>query len=57
MNRNLKKQLEYADTLEIPFVVIVGPEELKKNKVKLKDMVLNKEMEVKTEDLVRKIKG
>jgi histidyl-tRNA synthetase len=57
MNRNLKKQLEYADALEIPFVVIIGPEELKKNKVKLKDMVLNKEMEVKTEDLVRKIKG
>jgi histidyl-tRNA synthetase len=38
MNRNLSKQLEYADSLDIPYVIIIGPEELKKNKVKLRDI-------------------
>jgi len=53
MNRSLSKQLEFADSLGIPYVIIIGPEELKKNRVKLKDMRLKKETEVKIEELVR----
>ena len=34
----LDKQLKYADRKGIPYVVIVGPEEVKKGVVKLKDM-------------------
>jgi len=51
MNRNLTKQLEYADSLDIPYVVIVGPEELKRKVVKVKDMKKKKESEVKIEEL------
>ena len=51
MKRNLSKQLEYADTLDIPYVVIIGPEELKRKVVKVKDMKKKKEFEVKVEDL------
>jgi len=38
MNRNLTKQLEYADSSEIPYVIIVGKNEVKKKKFKFKDM-------------------
>lgn len=56
MNRSLSKQLEFADSLGIPYVIIIGPEELKKNRVKLKDMRLKKETEVRIEELFQKIK-
>ena len=35
---SLKKQLEYADKKRIPFVLIMGPEEIKKNTVIVKNM-------------------
>jgi histidyl-tRNA synthetase len=35
---NLKKQLGYADSKKIEFVIIAGSEELEKNEVKLKEM-------------------
>jgi len=54
MNRSLTKQLEYANSLRIPYTVIVGSKELKKNKVKLRDMKLKKEKEVKIDEIVRK---
>jgi histidyl-tRNA synthetase len=53
MKRSLTKQLEFADSLGIPYVIIIGPEELKKNKVKLRDMKLKKEKETKIEELIR----
>jgi len=34
----LDKQLKYADKKGIPYVVIIGPDEIKKNVVKLKNM-------------------
>ncbi len=51
MGRKLKKQLEYADSLGIPYVAIVGPEEEKRKTVKLKDMATGEEKEVPLEDL------
>jgi len=51
MNRNLTKQLEYADSLDIPYTVIIGPEELKRRVVKVKDMKKKEESEVKIEEL------
>lgn len=57
MNRNLTKQLEYADGLGIPYVVIVGPEELKRKVVKVKDMKRKKESELKIEKLAKTLKG
>ena len=38
MKRSLSKQLEYADALGIPYVLIVGQKELKSKKFKLRDM-------------------
>ncbi len=51
-NRNIKKQLEYADSLKIPFVVIVGPEEMKNKTAKVRNMATRKEESVDASELV-----
>lgn len=56
MGRSLTKQLEYANSLGIPFVVIVGKEEVKKNKFKLRDMKKKIEKEMKIEEIIETIK-
>ena len=50
--RNLSKQLEYANSLGIPFVAIVGEKELKENSVKLRNMKTGKEELVKINEIM-----
>lgn len=50
--RSLSKQLSYANSMEIPNVIIVGEKELKENSVKLRKMDTGKEILVKLDDLV-----
>jgi histidyl-tRNA synthetase len=57
MNRNLQKQLEYADKLDIPYVIIVGKKELVKGKVKLKDMKKKEERELKIDEAIKVLKN
>ena len=52
MERGPSKNLQYADSLGIPYVLFVGKEELKQNKVKLKDMESGKEQMMNAEELV-----
>lgn len=56
MNRNLTKQLEYADSLSIPYVLIVGRKELETKKFKLKDMKNKTERELTIEEIVGLLK-
>jgi len=43
IGRSPSKNLSYASKLGIPYVLLVGPDELKKNKVKLRNMKTGKE--------------
>ncbi len=43
MNRNVGKNIEYANTMGIPFVLFVGSDEIKRKKFKLRDMNTGKE--------------
>ena len=52
----LDKQLKYADKKGIPYVVIIGPEEVAQNKVKLKDMRNRTEEMLNADELVKKLK-
>lgn len=54
--RSLPRQLEYADSLRIPFVIIVGSKELKSGKFKLKDMKTGKEEKLTIQDIIRKLR-
>jgi len=56
MNRNLTKQLEFANSLGIPYVVIIGPKELKNKSVVVRDMRKKKESEVKIEKITKALK-
>jgi histidyl-tRNA synthetase len=56
MEWNLDKQLEYADKIGVPYVVIVGEKELKAKKLKLRDMKSKKEEELVLKDIMKKLK-
>ncbi len=56
MNKNLTKQLEYADSLGIPYVIIVGKKEVESGKFKLKDMKKKAEKELTIEEIVNLLK-
>jgi len=51
----LAKQLKYADRKNIPWVVILGEEEVNKGVVQLKDMQKKESFEIKKEDVIGKI--
>ena len=53
INDKLDKQLKYADKKGIPYVVIIGPEEAKKNVVKLKDMKTGEQKELSVEECIK----
>ena len=53
----LDKQLKYADKKGIPYVVIIGPDEAKKNIVKLKNMKTGEQTELNIDELVIKLKS
>lgn len=52
MNRNLGNQFKYADKIGAKKVIIVGPDELKQNKVKIKDMESGKDSLVDISELL-----
>ena len=53
----LDKQLKYANKKNIPFVVILGPEEIQNNCVKLKNMQTGEQSVLTQEELVSKFKN
>lgn len=52
MDRKLEKQIKYADKNKIPYIIIQGPEEIKKNIVKIKNMETGEQKEIDINDLV-----
>ena len=49
------KALEYANSYNIPFVIFVGEDEVKKKKYKMKNMKTGKETFVNEKDIVKKL--
>jgi histidyl-tRNA synthetase len=49
--RSLSRQLEYVNSLGIPFAIIVGEKELEKKSVKIRDMKTGKEELVKINEI------
>ena len=50
------KNLEYANSLGIPYVVFIGKKELEENKVKLRDMKTGKEEMLGIDEVIEKIR-
>ncbi len=54
-NRSISKNLDYANSYGIPFVLICGQKELESKKVKLKDMKSGEESVLSVEEVVKKL--
>jgi histidyl-tRNA synthetase len=52
----IKKQMKYADKKKIPWVIILGKDEMKADKVKLKNMHSGEEHLIPPNDIVNKIR-
>ena len=50
-NKKLKAKFKYADKLEIPYVIVIGEDEIEKQVVKLKNMQTGEEQETKIDDI------
>lgn len=50
-NRKLKKSLDFANKENIPYVIILGEDEINNQEFKLKDMKNNKEINIKMHEL------
>ena len=42
-NKKLKAKFKYADKLKIPYVIVIGEDEINSNTIKLKDMETGEE--------------
>jgi len=54
-NTPLEKQLKYADKKEIPYTIIIGPEEIKNNTITLRNMKTRKQETISVEALFSKL--
>ena len=50
-NKKLKAKFKYADKLEIPYVIVIGEDEISKQIVKIKDMKTGEEKEIKINEI------
>ena len=55
LNRRVSKNMEHANRMQIPYVIIVGKRDLAQNLVTLKDMQEGKELSVKRDDILKEI--
>jgi len=53
--KGLSRALEYANSYNMPYVIFIGDEEVKKNKVKLKNMITGEEELIDEEKLVHEL--
>ena len=56
VGRGISKNLSYANTLEIPYVLFVGQDELKEGKLKLRDMKKGEEFMISMEEVCSKLR-
>jgi len=55
VGRNLRKQLDYVNAKNIPYAIVIGPNELKSKKLVLKDMKSGKESKLELEKIIKNL--
>jgi len=55
MDRSISKNLDFANSYSIPFVIFIGEDEVKKNKFKLRDMKSGKEELLGLQEIINKL--
>ncbi len=54
-NAKLDKQIKYADKKGIKWLIVIGPDEVSKNSVILKDLETGEQEDIKLDDLLKKL--
>ena len=54
-NAKMEKQLKYADKKQIPYVVIIGPDEVTNNKVTIRNMKTREQKTIKPQELISQL--
>jgi len=54
-SRGISKNLDYANSLGMPYVVIVGPKELEQGKIKLKNMESGDEVDITIDEAIKSL--
>ena len=57
LNSRIDKQLKYADRKKIPYVVIIGPDEVKQKKVGLRNMKTRQQQLLTLEEIIKIIQA
>ena len=55
-DRSLRAQMRYVNSVDIPFAIIVGEQELQNDVVILRDMTVGEQTELTIEDAIAKVK-
>jgi histidyl-tRNA synthetase len=55
MGKDMKKQLEYANSMQIPYVLFVGEKELKGKNFTLKNMINGKQESLQIKDVIKRL--
>ena len=55
-NKKLKAKFKYADRLKIPYLAIVGEDEIKNNTVSIKNLKTGEQRELNYEDAIELLK-
>ena len=56
-NKKVKAKFKYADKLEIPYVIVIGEDEIAQEKVTLKNMKTGEEEKITLEECIEKLKN
>ena len=56
-DKKIKAKFKYADKLKIPYVIVIGEEEIKNNVVTLKNMKTGEQNTIKIGEAIEKIKA
>jgi histidyl-tRNA synthetase len=54
--RNLRKQFDYCNALEIPYAIVIGEREVKSRKLTIRDMKSGKEEQLSLKDTIKRLK-
>ncbi len=54
-NKKIKSKFKYADRLNIPYVIVIGEDEIKSGLLTIKDMQKGTQEQLKIEDIIKKL--
>jgi len=54
-DRNIRKQMDYANSINVPFIAVIGEKEIKEEKITLRDMATGNEEFITAKDAAEKL--